>query len=167
MSNLLKKHKPVQATIGGKPMRKEIRPFNCDETRILSLAGEIIASGAAEYRLAGQAIKRAKRRHELGQMSDKDLLYCIREHEGNMGRERAFMLSPKFEILLGVSRLDGRSVLHKLDELIEGYDPTPYVPETDPMTGEPFTLKQWRKILKQRGYGAEIGPRRYKKKEQN
>ena len=165
MKRILRATKPVDATETEKPPRREIRPFNCDETRILSLAGEIIASGAAEYRLSGQAIKRAKRRHELGQISDKDLLYYVREYNGIMGRERAFMLSPKFEILLGVSRLDGKSVILKLDELIEEYDPTPYVPETDPKTGEPFTLKQWRRILKQRGYGGEIGPRRYKKEQ--
>ena len=226
-----------------------IKPFGCDESRLYALAGDILYTGANEYKLAGLALRRLERAKELhyydAEMEDEALVQkeeaeylkefekylaehskwsaerkayrrAMREYENDiaswetlsktwlasggygeppekpakprapktsepkppvqkahvtpphlkmrtplykaskqrcesiMNRERAFILSDRFQILLGESEHTGRSVLRELDKYIEEYDPTPYVPELDPKTGEPYPMRAWRRILDER-----------------
>ena len=238
--------------------------FNCDESRLYALAGDILYTGANEYKLAGLALRRIERmkelgyfdaefedqalaekeeaeylakfsnylqKHDLWQMEQKDYERALREYEeavsewklkskqwllGNaegempkkpykprapkmaeplppaqhkhvtpphlkirtplykslvsdhksiMTRERAFILSDRFQILLGGSEHTGRSILHELDKFIAEYDPTPYVPELDPDSGKPYPMKVWRKMLEERREANEPEPdQKYKHK---
>ena len=133
------------------PKRVPLPPFNCDETRIFALAGEIIASSAAEYKLAGKHAKRARLQYQFNypRMTERKLKEIEGDMKGIMAREKMFILSERFQILLGESRLDGASVIRALDNEIESYDPVPDVPEINPRTGEPYDLKAWRRWVKQ------------------
>ena len=226
-----------------------IKPFGCDEPRLYALAGDILYTGANEYKLAGLALRRLERAKELhyydAEFEDDALIRkeeneylkefeeylaerskwsagrkayrkAMREYESAvsmwetmsnawlasggygeppekpakpcapkakepkppvqkahvtpphlkirtplykaskqrcesvMNRERAFILSDRFQILLGRSEHTGRSILHELDRFIAEYDPTPYMPELDPKTGEPYPMRAWRRILDER-----------------
>lgn len=79
----------------------------------------------------------------------------VQEKKSIMARERAFILSDTFQILMGNSDHTGESILQELDRVIAEYDPTPYVPEIDPETDKPFTKKKWLKILQERSQANE------------
>lgn len=130
--------------------RVPLPPFNCGETRIFALAGEIIASSAAEYKLAGKNAKKARLQYQLNypRMTEQKLKEIECDMKGIMAREKMFILSERFQILLGETRLDGVSVIRALDNEIETYDPVPDVPEINPRTGEPYDLKAWRRWIK-------------------
>lgn len=144
------KKKTVKQPKPEPPKRVPLPPFNCGETRIFALAGEIIASSAAEYKLAGKHAKRARLQYQLNypRMTEGKLKEIEGEMKGIMAREKAFILSERFQILLGKSSLDGVSVIRALDNEIETYDPVPDVPEINPRTGEPYDLKAWRRWIK-------------------
>ena len=136
-----------------KPKKENMRyviPFNCNEAILMRFCGDIIASAASEYKLAGENIKKAKRRHEIGVISQSTLLRNIASLESTMKREKAFILSERFAILLGESRLGGKDVIQQLDIQIDLYDPYADVPDINPITNEQYTQSEWKKILRRK-----------------
>ncbi len=148
---------PSSLKIRGRPRnetmpkeRGEVKPFNCTDTMLYRLAGDVIASGAAAYVHAGKNIKCLARMHTLGRISNNYYRKETNLLEGIIHYERAFILSGRFRILLGWSRMDGRDVIKKIENQIDAYDPTYDVPGNNPTTGLPYDIRKWRRMLKEK-----------------
>lgn len=124
---------------------RRIRPFNCNEALLFRFCGEILASSAAEYKLAGQHVKQANRKYDLGQIDETELIKQVSTAEIAMKKEQVFMMSDRFKILLGPSELNGTDVIHMVEKEIAEYDPYEDVPDNNPKTGRPYHINEWKR----------------------